>query len=484
LGRAPETAAGRVVSLAACLGAVLQWLATASAAAVVAPATPLLGPSAPRLFRILDVPFVPQSEALCGGAAVAMVMRYWGGVGVYAEDFADLVEGPDGIPTRALVAAVQRRGWRAMAFKGDGGEAGRQLSRGRPLIALIEVAPARYHYVVIVAWGHSQVLLHDPALAPFRVMAFGDLLEAWAATDNWTLLILPTVEDPGEAPRDAREPGIGPDPEDRCSGLVRQGVERAHADDLEGAEARLLAATALCPESGPSFRELAGVRFRQERWAEAATLARRATRLEPESALAWRLLGTSRFLDGHTEAALRAWNHLDEPRVDLLRVDGLGRTRYDAVASHLDLRPETVLTPEGLRRARRRLGDVPALSRSRLSYRPLPGGRARVEAAVVERPLFGTGLGSLAGAAARALVHREIVSHSGSPAGRGGLLSAGWRWWSGRPAVWLSLRTPEAFGLPGVLLLEAAWEGPRPGAAGSHGQHRPRGKAARSGHAL
>jgi len=464
LGRAPETAAVRVVSLVprTCLGAVLLWLATASAAAVVAPETALPGPGEPRLFRILDVPFVPQSEALCGGAAVAMVMRYWGSVGVYAEDFAGLVEGPDGIPTSALVTAVQQRGWRTVAFKGDSVEVGRQLSRGRPLIALIEVSPGRYHYVVIVAWGDSQVLLHDPALAPFRVMARSDLLEAWERTDSWALLILPPAEapaeGPGEPPRQAREPAMELGPDDRCAGLVRQGVERAHADDLGGAEARLLAATALCPESGPSFRELAGVRFRQERWAEATTLARRATRLEPESALAWRLLGTSRFLDGNPEAALQAWNQLEEPRVDLLRIDGLGRTRYDVVASRLDLRPETVLTPESLRRARRRLGDVPAVSRSRLSYRPLPGGRARVDAAVVERPLFETGLSSLTATAARALVHREIVSHSGSPTGRGGLLSAGWRWWSGRPAAWLSLRTPDGLGLPGVLALDLAWE--------------------------
>ena len=42
--------------------------------------------------HLLDVPYLPQSEALCGGAAVAMVMRYWGAANVYAETFADLVD--------------------------------------------------------------------------------------------------------------------------------------------------------------------------------------------------------------------------------------------------------------------------------------------------------------------------------------------------------------------------------------------------------
>ncbi len=42
--------------------------------------------------HLLDVPYLPQSEALCGGAAVAMVMRYWGAANVYAETFAGLVD--------------------------------------------------------------------------------------------------------------------------------------------------------------------------------------------------------------------------------------------------------------------------------------------------------------------------------------------------------------------------------------------------------
>src|SRR6267142_130590 len=41
--------------------------------------------------RLLDVPYVPQSEALCGGAALAMVLRYWGEPRVRAEDFGRLI---------------------------------------------------------------------------------------------------------------------------------------------------------------------------------------------------------------------------------------------------------------------------------------------------------------------------------------------------------------------------------------------------------
>ena len=41
---------------------------------------------------ILAVPFSPQSDQLCGGAAAAMVLRYWGEREVHAEDFAALSE--------------------------------------------------------------------------------------------------------------------------------------------------------------------------------------------------------------------------------------------------------------------------------------------------------------------------------------------------------------------------------------------------------
>jgi hypothetical protein len=37
---------------------------------------------------LLDVPYVSQTPELCGGAAVAMVLRYWGERDVFPQDFA------------------------------------------------------------------------------------------------------------------------------------------------------------------------------------------------------------------------------------------------------------------------------------------------------------------------------------------------------------------------------------------------------------
>ena len=64
---------------------------------------------------LLDVPYVSQTPELCGGAAVAMVLRYWGERDVFPQDFAPLVgAGDGGILTGALASAVRDRGWQAL----------------------------------------------------------------------------------------------------------------------------------------------------------------------------------------------------------------------------------------------------------------------------------------------------------------------------------------------------------------------------------
>src|SRR5438270_9282685 len=83
----------------------------------------------------IDVPFVPQGEDLCGGAAAAMVLRYWGARGVYAEAFSPLVDrSAGGIRTASLVSDLRGRGWTAVDSSGDMPSLGRELARRRPVI--------------------------------------------------------------------------------------------------------------------------------------------------------------------------------------------------------------------------------------------------------------------------------------------------------------------------------------------------------------
>ena len=94
----------------------------------------------------LSVPYLPQTEALCGGAAAAMVMRFWGARGVYADAFAPLIDRKaGGIHTSALRAALAAKGWDAQATAGDLPQLTHEIALGRPVIALIEDRPGRFH---------------------------------------------------------------------------------------------------------------------------------------------------------------------------------------------------------------------------------------------------------------------------------------------------------------------------------------------------
>ena len=81
-----------------------------------------------------------------------MVMRFWGERDVYADAFAPLVDWEaGGIRTSALTGALEARGWPAQAGGGDLSRLRAEVARGRPVIALIEDRPGRYHYVVVVS---------------------------------------------------------------------------------------------------------------------------------------------------------------------------------------------------------------------------------------------------------------------------------------------------------------------------------------------
>src|SRR5262245_48549358 len=96
---------------------------------------------APLLVTIsLTVPFLPQTEALCGGAAAAMVLRYWGEAHASVDEFAKLVDHrAGGIADDVLVKAVADRGWKATAFAGSVERLRSEIEQQHPLIILISV---------------------------------------------------------------------------------------------------------------------------------------------------------------------------------------------------------------------------------------------------------------------------------------------------------------------------------------------------------
>ncbi len=441
---------------------------------------------APERSALLDVPYVSQTPELCGGAAVAMVLRYWGERDVFAQDFAPLVSAADGgIVTEALVSAVRDRGWEAHLVPG-GDDPSRdsilaELDRGRPLIALIAVAPRTYHYVVVVGGTDQDVILHDPARAPYQLIEWSDFDRAWAATGRWALLVLPPVgfragkTTPVVGPSATAagsEPARTP-----CTPLVEHAVQLARNGDAGGAEQGFTAAMGLCPTDPEAWRELAGLRFLASRWPEAQALAAVAVRLAPGDEYAWQLLGTSAYLMNEPMRALEAWNHTGAPRLSAIDIHGAVRTAQPVVVRAAGLQPRQLLTPEALERARRRLAELPVASSAQIRYQPgltrEEAGLATVDAVIDERPVVPSGSVPLAVMGARALLLDEVRVDVAGLLGAGEMTSARWRWAAGRPRVAVGLAMPAPQGLPGIVSLVGSWARQSYGPSVSSGQSMP-----------
>ncbi len=396
---------------------------------------------------VLDVPFISQSEALCGGAAAAMVLRYWGERGLTAESFAHLVDrSAAGIRTTALVADLQQRGWNATGIEGTRDLMARELARGRPVLTLIEDRPGTFHYVVVVAATPGGIVFHDPARAPFRVMDREDFDRRWDAADRWMAVVVPGPRAGEAGAGDSVTPPAAPSAsaETTCDRLVADGVRLAQGNDLDGAE-RMLGAPLTCP--GPAaVRELAGLRLLQRRWPEVEELASAAVAADPADTYAWRLLATSRFVSNEPAAALDAWNRAGEPRLDLITFGGLGRTRQRVVEELMALTPGDLLTVERFARAERRLQDLPSAAAARLEYVPVPGGLAELRASVLERPLVPAGWWSYAAIGLEAAARQEVDLTLGSFTGGGERVDLSWRFWPNRPRLAAAIEAPAPWG--------------------------------------
>ena len=386
-----------------------------------------------------------------------MVLRYWGVEDVQASDFAALVNKETrGISTLDLVRALESRGAVARPINAEPEDARREIASGRPVIALIDGGGGRLHYVVIVAWASGRVLFHDPAVGPFRLRNETEFLQLWKATGGFALVVTPQAATPVIAAPTA--PPVVTPRVSECDPLVDHAIEVARGADPELAVPELVAAGEMCPSDARALAALAGVRFRQKRWSEAAALARQATERDPTDPETWRLLGASLYLADEPRPALAAWNRIDEPRLDRVQIDGLVRTRADIATAVMGLRPRDPLTTEALGLAERRLEQLPTAAGGTLTYLPRAGGRADVVAVVGESGLMEPRLVLALRLGAELVGKHEGRLRINSPTGRGEALEIGGRFDAGRPSAWMLLETPRLGGLPGVVSLGALWD--------------------------
>lgn len=414
---------------------------------------------------LLDVPYLAQPVRLCGGAALAMVLRYWGARAVYAEDFAPLVDADrGGIPADALARAVTDRGWQAFPAAVDASASFDRLrtevDRGRPVVALIEARPSVYHFVVVVGVTDAAIVLHDPARAPFQVMPRAEFDAAWAPAERWMLLVLPPADRPQARETSSAPASVGTDAPTAtpCSELVSHSVKDAGDGNVASAERRLLAATVLCPGDAAGWRELAGVRFLERQYAESRRLAERAVDRAPQDRYAWQLLATSRYLTGDLTGALDAWNRIGEPRTDVVSVLGAVRTPHAIVVDLVDLPPREILTASGLRQAERRLEELPVSSDASVRYEPIADGLATVQTTIDERDTFPGNWAGWGSMGFQTLLQREVSLDVAGRLGAGENLRGRYRWARNRPRVMLEFGVPAPGPIPGVASVELSWE--------------------------
>ena len=370
-----------------------------------------------------------------------MVLRYWGERGLTAESFSHLVDrSAAGIRTDALVNELRSRGWMAVALDGTAEAIDAELRQGRPVLTLLEDRPGRFHYIVIVAATRDAVVFHDPARAPLRVVGREEFTRRWQPAKRWMAVVVP-----GERERDRPAPvSVAPPPAGSCDELIAVGISQAQAGDLAAAEQSLT--TALSCGGPVAMRELAGVRVLQRRWADVEALSTAATAADPGNEYGWRLLGTSRFVQNNRDGALAAWNRVGEPRLDLLSVAGLDRTRQRVVEHLIDAEEGVIVTSNVMLRSERRLRELPAAMSTSLELRPTPGGLAELRATVNERPVIPSDIWSYAALGATAASRRELRPGTGSLSGGGERLQAEWRFWPGRQRIGVTLDAPAPWG--------------------------------------
>ncbi len=347
-----------------------------------------------------------------------MLERFWGAHGVYATDFSRLVH-PDegGIRTDDLARALEARGLDVTVRSGDPSVAEAALTHGLPVMLLIGSGAERRHYVVLISRSGNTARIHDPNWGPDRAVAWKALESAWAASHYWALV---------------------------ATGLRRTWTRTAARATRASHSAVHLPGGALSA-------------LRAGRYGEAKEMGRRLLRgRHPDPQSGWRLLATTRWLEGDARGALRAWNHVDEPRLDLLDIHGLEHVRFQALASLVPIAPGEVVTPGRLALTRRRARSFPALAAARTDYRPNVDGSADVQISVLERPRVPSEPWALASPALEALFRQ------GTHVSLGPFTGAAERWtihgtWDPASSGWgLSLAVPAPV-VEGIVTVRGDW---------------------------
>ena len=404
-----------------------------------------------RIPAILTVPYLPQTEALCGGASAAMVMRYWGARDVYPDAFAPLVDrSAGGIHTSALVSALEARRWTAVAGPGD---AARWRSRSRAAVRSSpssKIAPdgfttssscrrQRPDRVCTIRRGRRRGGRRHDIRCDVAEVAALDADPAAAAGGSHAAAARP---DPGRPMRDAtRRRSTEP-----CAG-------RGRATGSALAESRRESRRA-ARAGRPRRRRARGRRRRGASWPGSTRSRRSGTRrrntraravaLDPADAHAWRILATAEYVQSRRSRGAR---RMEPHRRAASRISSTSRGSSTRATWSSPTRsasaPRELLTPDALRLARAARARGARDRRSRASpFIRRESGRAQIDVSVVERDRGPTTYASWLGIGSARRPTGELAASFANVSGGGDSAAVAWRWWAHRPMIAASYAAP------------------------------------------
>ncbi|MBW7957467.1 MAG: C39 family peptidase [Deltaproteobacteria bacterium] len=143
---------------------------------------------------IEGVPFFPQDEYLCGPAALAGVMAFYG-----AEESMDGVAGAvyneklRGTLPMDLLVYARDRGFETSYYKGGFKDLAERVGKGEPLILFLNLGYDIYpvgHYIIAVGISEKDgVVLAHSGTEREKVYNMKELQKAWSRTGYSTLLV-------------------------------------------------------------------------------------------------------------------------------------------------------------------------------------------------------------------------------------------------------------------------------------------------------
>lgn len=145
---------------------------------------------------IEGVPFFPQETDMCGPAALASVIAYWGAAtamdDVSGKVYHEKIKGT--LPLDMLIYAKEL-GYEATFYGGGLEDLKKRVSENTPLILFIDTGYKFYprgHYIVVTGYNEKmRMVTAHSAMNADEPFSYERLLNAWSKTAYSTLLIRP-----------------------------------------------------------------------------------------------------------------------------------------------------------------------------------------------------------------------------------------------------------------------------------------------------